>query len=912
RIEPGEIERALAEHASVADALVVLREDEGEKRLVAYLVLNGTRAPVAGELRRHLKERLPEYMMPSAFVLLDALPLTPGGKVDMRALPAPDRTRLEVTSDFVSPRNELEHRLARIWADVLKLERVGVEDNFFELGGDSILTIQAIARAQAEGLSLTARQMFTHPTVAELAALAVTAHDAQALPAPSACEVPLTPGQRRLFAQEPESFDGWTAAVLLEVERHLSQDELTQALIYLVNHHEALRLRFTRDDAGWRQHITQDARGQLRIDVSDLSATAEAEQPAAIEAICAEAQTQLSLSEGPLLRAVLFERGAGRAPRLLLVASRLMVDRASWPILLEDLSKLCEQSQRSERLELATQTASFKSCVLRLEQHAASDDPRAATAYRATLAAKELKSLPVDYPGGTNGDDAARHVSVALSAEETRALLEDVPAAYHTRIDDVLLTALVAAYARWTGEAELLLEFERDGREEFSDGLDLSRTIGPLDLSCPVLLHLDEPFTPGTALPSIKEQLRAIPWRAIDGAMRRNREAEAPDVPETDAARALPNPPVAFSYTGRRDALLDAAPLLRPAREQRVSSPGRRERGAHLLEVEACVDGGQLRLDWSYNAALHTKTTVERLAADYLSALREIIEHCLSPGAGGHTPSDFPLTKLDRRALDALLKTTGPVADLYPLTPTQQGMLFHSLYTPETGVYMGQLSCVIEGQLDEAAFAEAWRRVVERHDSLRTSFIWENLDEPLQVVRHRVELKLDVRDWRDAPAAEQAQRLESFLSEDWADAFDLARAPLMRLALLRTAADAYRFIWTHHHLLLDGWSASLLMREVLDIYGALRRGAEPPPARARAVRDYLHWLRKQDAAKAERFWRAELEGFTAPTPLTLGSSNGGASDETPRARKQQLQLTPQETTALQSFARRHQLTLSTL
>ncbi|HEY0172221.1 MAG TPA: amino acid adenylation domain-containing protein, partial [Pyrinomonadaceae bacterium] len=905
RIELGEIEQALAGHAGVRDAAVVVREDAGEKRLVAYIVAAESDAPAAGDLRRHLKGRLPEYMLPSAFVFLERLPLTPGGKVDTRALPAPDRTRPELAGGFVAPRGEVEHALARIWADVLKLERVGVDDNFFELGGDSILAIQVIARAQAERLSLTAKQMFTHPTVAELAAVTVTAPAAaeQAEQAAATGEVPLTPIQRWFFAQEFEDADHWNMAVMLEVGRPLPCDELERALVQLVNRHEALRLRFAREAEGWRQFVTEDARAQFALDRVDLSATAEAEQPAAIEAAAAEAQSRLSLSEGPLLRAVLFEPREGRAPRLLLVAHHLIIDGVSWGILLEDLASLCEQTRSGVPSELPPKTTSFKSWAERLESYAASSAARAGADYWSALASKESRGLPVDYPGGANGEADARTVSVTLSAGETRALLHEVPAAYHTQINDVLLTALAAAFARRTGESELLLELESHGREELSEGVNLSRTIGWFTSAYPVLLRLNEPFAPGEALKSVKEQLRAIPGNGIDYGVLRYLNADAP--PMSD----VPRPGVSFNYLGRLDRLLDDASLFRTAREGAGPTRGGRNRRTHLLEVNAGVYDGRLRVDWSYSAGLHTKATVEGLATGYVTALGEIIAHCLWPGAGGHTPSDFPLARLDQRGLDALLKATGPVADLYPLTPTQHGMLFHCLYSPEAGVYMGQLSCVIEGELDEPAFAEAWRRGAERHASLRASFVWENLDEPLQVVAQSVEVRPEVRDWRGSSAAEQGRLFESFLADDWARAFDLGRAPLMRLALLRTADETYRFVWTHHHLLLDGWSASLLMREVLDIYEALRRGDEPPPARARAFRDYVRWLRGQDASAAEGFWREELKGFTSPTPLPSGWP---AASEPPRASKRQLRLGTEETAALQGFARRHKLTLSTL
>jgi amino acid adenylation domain-containing protein/non-ribosomal peptide synthase protein (TIGR01720 family) len=911
RIEPGEIERALVRHKSVRDAAVILREDESEKRLLAYLVIETSlddEAPTTRDLRRHLKETLPEYMLPSAFIFIDSLPLTPSGKLDQRALPAPDQARPDLMTTYVAPQTELEELLAHIWADVLKLERVGLHDNFFELGGDSILTIQVVARAQQRGINLTARQIFKHPTVAELSAVAGTMPTAQAEQGTVTGEVPLTPIQRWFFAQEFEIADHWNMAVLLEASGPLQADLIEQALGFLLAHHDTLRLRFVLEGALWRQYLTERAADSFRLRQVNLSAMPEEEQTEAIKTIAGETQSQLSLTKGALLGAVLFERGEGRAPRLLLVIHHLAIDAVSWSILLEDLTNVYLQLERGERVELPPKTTSFKAWAEHLESHARSAAQQDAD-YWTSLATKEFESLPVDRPGGAGREDSTRTVSVTLSAAETRALLHDVPAVYHTQVNDVLLTALLAAFAGWTGENALFLDLESHGREELFAFANLSRSVGWFTSVFAVLLRLEEPFAPGKALKSIKEQLRAVPGNGIHYGMLRYMNAGS----ELAAAlSSLPQPGVSFNYLGQLDRMLESASIFGLARESVGPTRDGRNRRTHLLEVNAGVYEGELRLDWSYSSELHDEATIERLAANYLEALRAIIEHCLSQGAGGCTPSDFPLAKLDQRRLDELAAAFGPVADIYPLSPMQQGMLFYSLYAPEKGMYMEQLSCALYGDLNAAAFAEAWQRAATRHDILRTAFIWENVGEPLQVVQQGVALKLDQHDWRALSTAEQERLLESYLDADRLRPFEFSSAPLMRLALMRTADSAHRFIWTHHHLLLDGWSSALLLREVLSTYEILCRGEEPRASRPASFRDYINWLMQQDVSKAELFWRAELKGFTRPTLLTTSRQGSDIAFEQQKVSKQEAQLTPEETASLASFARSSQLTLSTL
>jgi amino acid adenylation domain-containing protein/non-ribosomal peptide synthase protein (TIGR01720 family) len=911
RIEPGEIEAALAQHPNVREGIVIPREEEpGEKRLIAYLVTEQGQTLAINELRGFLKERLPEYMLPSAYIFLEALPLTPTGKIDYRALSSIEPTRHDLKNAFVAPQTKVEHLLSDIWANVLKLQRVGIHDNFFELGGDSILSIQVIARAQQAGIHLAAKQMFTHPTVAGLAAVAGAAQTTLAeQPESMTGDAPLTPIQHWFFSQEFAAPDHWNMTVLLETLEPLDAQLLERALAHLLNHHDALRARFSRESDGWHQFIAEPLHAGVKVHQIDLSALAEAEQQSAIEALVGERQSALNITRGPLLQTALFDLGEDRPQRLLILVHHLVIDGVSWRILLEDLSSVYRQLQRYESIKLPPKTISFKLWAARLSAFAQSATLSEELDYWTNLATTEVNPLPLDGAGGSNTEGTARTISMTLNAEETSALLLYVPGVYHTQINDVLLTALVEAYRRWSGDEVLLLELEGHGREEIFAGVDLSRTVGWLTSAFPVLLKTDASFEPGAALKSIKEQLRRIPGHGIGyGALRYLNER-----PEIAAKlSALPAPQMSFNYLGQLDHIKGDASLFDFARES--SGPSRHESNqrAHLLEVNASVRDHRLRLDWTSSEEAHASRTIETLAQDYMDALRTIIRHCLSPEAGGYTPSDFPLARLDQRRLDELLKSSGPVADLYPLSPMQQGMLFHSLYAPEKEIYTGQLSCVLHGDLSAKALAQAWQQAASRHEILRASFLWENLDEPLQLVRRDVRLPLDQDDWRGLPATEQERRLTSLLVEEQRRGFDLDRAPLMRLKLIRIAEDAYQFILTHHHLLLDGWSLALLLREVLTIHGALQGGDDLPVERVRPFRDYIEWLRQQDTSGAEMFWRETLKGFAAPTRLTFEKAMGHEAPEPKEVVKQELRFSTEATARLQAFVRQHQLTLNTL
>jgi amino acid adenylation domain-containing protein len=309
---------------------------------------------------------------------------------------------------------------------------------------------------------------------------------------------------------------------------------------------------------------------------------------------------------------------------------------------------------------------------------------------------------------------------------------------------------------------------------------------------------------------------------------------------------------------------------------------------------------------WGYSRALHRAETVERLAERFLDELRALVAHCRSPHAGGYTPSDFPLARIGAEALDALRARHGEIEDLYPLTGLQEGILFHALRGEAGGPYQVQLLCTLGEVHDPAAFRRAWEHAVARHPALRTVFAWEGLDRPLQLVRPRVEVEWVEEDWRGLDAAARAERRALRLADDRARGLSPGEAPLLRFALWRTGADEYELLWSHHHLLLDGWSLPLVFGEVFDAYRALRAGAEPPSSAARPFRDHVARLERQDAGAAERYWREALTGFAAPTPV--GRRDGGAA----RYAEVHHRFTPERTRSLEGGARVHRVTLNAL
>jgi non-ribosomal peptide synthase protein (TIGR01720 family) len=594
-------------------------------------------------------------MVPSIFVPLAAMPSTPSGKLDREALPAADRASGSAT--YVAPASEAERELARIWGDLLGLDRVGVHDNFFELGGDSILSIQVVARASQVGLHLQPRHLFQHQTVTELATVArirarVTAEQGEVTGA-----VRLTPIQRWFFERGFADVHHFNQAILLDVGQVPEPGLLRRAVERLLLHHDAMRLRFARDESGaWVQRgipsSAETRRGVFRV--VDLTGIPEDGRRLALEIAAHRAQASLDLAGGPLLRVVLFDLGGG-AHRLLMAIHHLAVDAVSWRILMEDLLTGYEQLRRGQDLVLPPKTTSYREWSDRLSEYAHSDALVEEAAYWTELAARRRLPLPVDRDRGDNDVHSADTRRVSLTADETRALLQEVPAAYRTRVDEVLLTALVQALSRWVGRPSLLFSLEGHGREELFEDVDLTRTVGWFTALFPMWLDLEGIDDPGSALASVKEQLRRVPRNGIGYGLLRYLKGDNGLAARLESV----SPEISFNYLGQVDRGLPAGVPLALAPESHGPLASPRDRRVHLLDVTAGVAGGRLQVEWSFSRNRHEPSTIELLAGEHIESLRRLITHCLAPDVDGSTPSDFPLVDLGPGELEELAARTG-------------------------------------------------------------------------------------------------------------------------------------------------------------------------------------------------------------------------------------------------------------
>jgi amino acid adenylation domain-containing protein/non-ribosomal peptide synthase protein (TIGR01720 family) len=846
RIEPGEVEAALLDCAGVAEACVVAREDGGHRRLVGYVVATVDGDPTPAGLRAELKRVLPDYLVPAVFVLLDRLPLATSGKIDRKALPAPE---LDAGDAYQEPQGDMETRLAALWAEVLGAERVGRDDNFFGLGGDSILSIQLVSRARQAGLRFTSRDVFANQTIAELAAVVTTAEPTATTAPVPAGPAPLTPVQS-WFMSTHGPRPHYTMSLAFDLADGVDRTALTAAVRAVVAHHDALRTRFHLDGDTWCQ---EPAESTLDVETIDLANVAEVDVSTRVAAAAETARAELDLIEGPVLRVLLFDLGPARPARLVLVAHHIVVDGVSWRVLAEDLAAAYTQAVAGEPMRLTPVGTAFGEWAHRLRDHVAAGGFDDDLPYWSAVPAPA--PLPTDRDGDATAG-TAHSLTARLDRDTTATLLRLAETRYRAHADDVLLTALGRVLATWTGEGTVAVTLEGHGREDVLPGADLSRTVGWFTTLYPLVLTL--PTGWDATLKAVKEQVRAVPRRGMSfDALRQLR-------PGSGLTRPLPE--ICFNYHGRWDDTGDAG-VFRTRLEPTGAEVDPAAPLDFPLEINGLVERGELVLNWQYSTARHDERTVRDLADGMVAALRELAEHCARTDAGGRTPSDFPLASLTQAQVDAIAGTGEGVEDIYPLTPLQAGMLFHSLVDPDSGAYVDQVRLTLDGVPDPEALAEAFRQVAERTPVLRTRLVWEGVDEPVQVVHRHVDLDITQHDVRALTAEAQTAVLDELLARDRANRIDPARAPLTRLIIVRTGDDRVELVWSTHHVLLDGWSTGQVFTEVVARHDAISRGLPAAVPARRPFRDYLTWLAAQDTDAADGYWRSVLAGFDAPVAV---------------------------------------------
>ncbi len=790
RIELGEVQTALAALDGVQQAVVIAREDRpGDKRLVGYVT--GTVDPA--EARATLAARLPGYMVPVAVMVLPELPLTPSGKLDTRALPAPEYT----AGEYRAPGSAVEEILAGIYAEVLGIEPpqvVGVDDSFFELGGDSILSMQVAARARAAGLTCRPRDVFVEQTVARLALVVGPMGGEADVIDEGVGPVAPTPIMRWL-AKVHGPVDQFNQTLIVQAPAGATEADVAVVLQALLDRHATLRLRVVDEGTqNWSLQVPDVGSVQVRDClhvVTELS-----------DAAVVEARSRLNPAAGVMLSAL----WVATSGQLVLIIHHLAVDGVSWRILLEDINIAWGQHRAGQAAALPNSGTSFQRWASLLAEYAQRPE-----VVEQVDAWKQVAEAPATLPAVRPQADTyltAGRLSLTLDAENTRTLLADVPTAFHAGIQDVLLIGFALAVAEFLGNpaTPIGIDVEGHGRHEEIEALgthlDLSRTVGWFTTKYPVSLRVDGELgrlnwakvvagdaALGAAIKDAKEQLRALPHPLSYGLLR---------YLNAEAGLGGADPTIGFNYLGR----LGNTSIQGAEGLWRLGQDGLSLTGAaaaplplfHTVELNAgTVDtdaGPQLQADWTWATSALDHTEITRLSRLWFDALAGICAH-VRAGGGGLSPSDIAPARLRQPQIDELARRYR-IADILPLTPLQQGLLFHTRTAmpgdDTADMYAVQLDFTVTGALDPQRLRDAVHTVVTRHPHLAAQFSHE-FDEPVQIILADPVMAWRYLDFSDLgtngdPGEEEIQRL---CAAERAAVCDLADQPAFR-----AVADPHR------------------------------------------------------------------------------------------------------------------------
>ncbi|MCP4153294.1 MAG: amino acid adenylation domain-containing protein, partial [bacterium] len=939
RIELGEIENLLLSKNNIKETIVTAKKDKvNNNYLVVYYVPNYTDTDTGtnkqqppqsiSQLRDFLSEKLPGYMIPSYFVPLEKLPLTPNGKIDRKALPAPSVITAAGTR-YQAPGTDIEKKLVKIWQEVLDNKSIGIFDSFFLMGGDSIKAIQVAAKLLKHGLRMEIKDLFLHLTISKLAPFIKN----QLIKTPQGAvsgAVSLTPIQQWFFNMDFTGKHHWNQSVMLYKKDGFDEKIVQSVMEAIVRHHDALRMSYPATPATGEKNIhrqyNRGPEGELfNFSITDFRNHGKQENqhpPAAgmetstieqrIEREAGFVQASIDLSTGPLVKIALFKTLGG--DHLLLAIHHLVVDGVSWRILLEDFSTAYKQIEKGQAIRLPHKTTSFKEWSQKLSQYAKNTGTQwfaKEKAYWQKVKNSEIAPLPVDEPDGIDGADEmprlkyCENVTVSFTKEKTEALLKDVNHAYNTEINDILLTALGMAVSRWTGESRVLINLEGHGREILFDNVDINRTVGWFTSKYPVILTMPESTHDSKdetqsqaanlslAIRQTKENLRNIPNKGIGFGIV---EYLAPvkQEPKLQMGVGVSHPEIIFNYLGQfgqdtEDGLfsmsgLSSGDTLSPDSEMTAK-----------LSINGMIVDGRLSFDFTFSKTQYRKETILKLAAGFEKSLSALIEHCRDTKETTLTPGDYwpgiltisQLQKIENTIMPGEQKTD--IEKVYPLTPMQEGMLFHYIYNENSSIYFEQFQLNIRGPLDRTAIDKSLRILTQKYDVLRTNFVWQGVERPIQVVRKSKNIDLYFENI--APMEEEEKHLFSkeFARKDRQKGFDLSRDNLLRVLILQTGENLFKIIWSMHHIIIDGWCTGILFGDFFNFYHYFRTRAGEESLTPRDLQrcgetfpleenyryiDYIRWLEKQDKNEALSAWKQYLLEYDEPAelPQTTGQS----------------------------------------
>ncbi|UAA37423.1 amino acid adenylation domain-containing protein [Paraneptunicella aestuarii] len=919
RVELGEIEAAIAQHPEVQAGFVQVSEKENGSQLTAYFTVSEGALNQSGDslrkgIKQLLEQTLPYYMIPSAYVPLSHFPLTTHGKIDVEALPQAGEADT-VKSTYVAPTTDAQRLVCSVLQDLLHLEQVGIKDSFFGLGGDSILSIQAVARINAFGYHLTSKQFFEAQSVENIAQILAesSATGVEYSQAESVGEMQLLPIQQRFFLLQNQDNDRYLQSALLHVPEAVNEAFLRAFVDALYQRHDMLRVRFTDlESVQPKAHFAPliDVDLSKILDIVDISRETSELRQSAILAASEQAKSSINIAQGCLFKMVYMKAEKAQDSRLLLIFHHLIVDGVSWRIVLDDLALAYQQHIAGGDVHLGNKATTYQQWSKQYHSWLQSEDAVADVAYWQDKAALNRNPAMVQalLSKGKSQSDLGSNtladshiVKAQLDTQLTQSLLKDCHQAYRTQINDLLLSALVNALAKWRPELSgksVSVFLEGHGREDDKfEHTDLSQCMGWFTSLYPVIFSAEK--NPDELILGVKELTRQIPSRGL-GYLGTSLQSSAQQMG------------VLFNYLGQFDQQLGKTQLFARANEDTGFDVARSRLRESLLGFNGQISNGQLQFNIDFSRELFAVADIEQLARTFETALTALIEHCRTQKESRVSPSDFPLCHVSQIELEMWQDEYGEIDDLYPASGNQMGMYYHAQLDAQSS-YATQNLLHFNRDFNPQTFKQAWQILVQRHAVLRTVFVALDKEQSLQLVQRHVELNWIEKDIASLSQFEQDDAIQDYLESDNAIPIDYQKAPLSRFALFNRGEQGFSFIWTCSHTILDGWSLGVVYDELLTLYRALLSGVAPESVglpNVASYKQYIAWTLEQSNQASTEFWQQELENAELSNAIGIEASNNEVAHQGKQVLKHTLPSGQYQ--ALRSFAAQQNMTMSTL
>ena len=901
RVELGEIICALDNHPQIEKSEVLSRlSNAGTNELMAYFTSKENLD--ISVLRVYLAGLIPSYMIPSYFVQIPEFPLTANGKIDRKALPLPEQADHESTVKYIPPKNETERIITTVWQDVLGQKKISVEDNFFHLGGDSIKAILIQTKLYRAGFPIQIRDLFEHPTAAGLARQIES--KSGVLPKPEMKPVKttgLSPIQQWFFENHTQDLHHFNQSVLLNCSKRVDWEKVVSVVEALYSHHEALRMYFIEQGELIIPEVLNDSPSDL-VEVLDFQQERNPQQM--MQDHAGAVQQSFCIAKGPLFKVVVY-----RMPEndlIFLVAHHLIVDGVSWRILLEDFAAGYNQVTHGEPISFSMPSSSYFQWITALHTYANNESLHEELAYWQDQENATIPPLPVDYSYSSNIYNDEEILELTLSCEETALLTTKVNQVFQTQTYEILLTAFVIALNKWLRQTSFRFFLEGHGRELIDDSIQVDRTVGWFTSLYPAVFHVSDGISLQKTIDAVRDTLRRIPQKGIGYGILRylsptSWKKEFSDKNHQD---------IVFNYLGQFDGEIDEMFTL--------SSKSAGKNHSHnldrlfLLEINAAILHDQLSISIAYNRTIHRRESIVQLGDFFKSSLETILAPCLSSKQKTVVPFKYwELSGNDLlRQLQEIQVSLSDVEDIFPLSPLQEGMLFYALTEEGDRSYFEQFCFRINGNLNLSYFEESWNELAARHPILRTVFIHQQIPQPLQVVLKKKEMGFLFEDCRTLSLEEQIKKIEDFKSLDRQHSFTLSTGPLMRFAIFQVNDDGFEIIWSHHHILLDGWSLGILQQEFITIYKHKMDNTTAGLSTVPPYKTYIEWLEQQDKKVSREFWNNYLSGYE--TPVQVPGYQPSPSIREHLIKQVSFQLDHGASQALKELSKRYNVTVSTL